>query len=137
MKGDKTKLLRGDGADPEVFVEVAEILEVGDITISRETYDDTTFDSPDGYEEIGGGKKKVEPIDLKVKYKQDATTAALLRADMDSDTPTNYQIHWPDVPPTKKQIKALVTKVVMSTPQHENVTETFTFTPSGKIIPVA
>jgi predicted secreted protein len=136
MKGDKTKLLRGDGETPEVFTEVAEILEVGDITINRETYDDTTFDSPEGYEELGGGKKKVDPIDLKVKYNKGAAIAALLRGDIDSDEAVNYQIHWPDTPQTKKQIAAFVTKITMSTPQHESVTETFTFAPSGKIIDV-
>lgn len=132
MKGDKTKLLRGDGAEPEVFVVVAEILEVGDIKMSKGTFDDTTFDSPDGYEEVGAGQKKVDPIDFKVKYKKDATTAGLIRGDFESDDKVNYRIEWPDTPATTFTFAALVTGISMSTPKNENVTESFTFAPSGK-----
>tara|TARA_R110001583_G_scaffold21308_3_gene80875 strand:+ start:25036 stop:25452 length:417 start_codon:yes stop_codon:yes gene_type:complete len=137
MKGDKTKLLRGDGEAIEVFTEVAEILEFGDITITRDmTASPPTFDSADGYETAHAGAKKVEPIDLKVKYSKDAAIAALLNADFESDTPVNYQIHWPDSPQTKKQISAFVNKITLSTPQYEDVTESFTFTPNGKVIDV-
>jgi hypothetical protein len=137
MHGDKTKLLRGDGADPQVFTEVAEIVEVGDITINRDmSSSPPTFDSPDGYETAIPGAKKVEPIDLKVKYKKDADIAALLNSDIESDDPVDYQIHWPDTPQTKKQFSAFVSKISISTPQFEDVTERFTFTPSGKIIDV-
>jgi predicted secreted protein len=137
MKGDKTKLLRGDSADPELFTEVAEITEIGDITISREmSSSKPTFDSEDGYETAIPGAKKVEPIDMKVKYKKDATTAALINSDFESDDPVNYQIHWPDNPQTKKQIPLFVNKISISTPQTEDVTESFTFTPNGKVIDV-
>ena len=133
MKGDKTKLLRGDGATPtENFVQVAEIIEFPDITLSKETYDDTTFDSEDGYEEVGSGQKKMEPLDLKVKYNKDAEIAKLVRADFESDDKVNYRIEWPDSPKTTLNFKGLVTKIVMSTPKNENVTESFTFAPSGK-----
>ena len=132
MKGNKTKLLRGDGAEPEVFTEVAEILEVGDIKVTRGIFDDTTFDSPDDYEEVSGGLKKFEPVDFKVKYKKDATIATLLRADIDKPNPINYRIEWPDTPATTLNFKALVTSISISTPKTENVTESFTFTPSGK-----
>lgn len=138
MQGDKTKLLRGDGAEPEVFTEVAEILEIGDISISRDmSASKPTFDSVDGYETAIPGAKKVDPIDLKVKYSKDAAVAALLNEDFESDLPVNYQIHWPDSPQTKKQMSAFVSKIVIATPQFEDVTESFTFTPNGKITPVA
>lgn len=138
MNGDKTKLLRGDGADPEVFTEVAEIVDFGDLVISRDiTSSPPTFDSPDGYETANAGAKKVEPLELKVKYKKDAAIAALINADFESDKPVNYQIHWPDNPQTKKQMAALVSKIVIATPQFDDVTESFTFTPSGKVTDVA
>jgi len=137
MIGDKTKLLRGDGADPEVFTEVASIVDFGDLTISRAMNSSPpTFDSPDGYETVTPGAKKVEPLEIKVKYKKDEDVAAQVKADFESDKPTNYQIHWPDTPPTKKQMSAFVNQIVMATPQNEDVTETFTFTPTGKVIDV-
>ena len=137
MHGDKTKLLRGDGADPEVFVEVAEILEIGDITVTRDMASSPpTFDSPDNYETAIPGAKKVEPIELKVKYKKEAAIAAQINADFESDDPVNYQMHWPDNPQTKKQISAFVNKISISTPQFADVTESFTFTPNGKVIDV-
>lgn len=137
MKGDKTKLLRGDGADPEVFTEVAEIVDFGDLVISREMGSrKPTFDSPDGYEGAIPGAKKVDPLELKVIYKKEAAIAALLNSDFESDDSVNYQIHWPDNPQTKKQIAAFVSKIVIATPQFEDVTESFTFTPDGKVIDV-
>ena len=138
MHGDKTKLLRGDGADPEVFTEVAEILDIGDLTITRDmTASKPTFDSPDGYETAIPGAKKVEPLEMKVKYKKGAAIAAQINADFESDKPVNYQIHWPDDPQTKKQMSAFVNKITIATPQFEDVTESFTFTPNGKVIDVA
>jgi hypothetical protein len=138
MKGDKTKLLRGDGADPEVFTEVASIVDFGDLTISRAMNSSPpTFDSLDGYETVTPGAKKVEPLELKVKYEKDAAIAALIKADFESDDPVNYQIHWPDTPSTKKQMSAYVNQIVMATPQNEDVTESFTFTPTGKVTDVA
>ncbi len=137
MKGDKTKLLRGDGADPEVFTEVAEILDIGDLIISREmSSSPPTFDSDDNYETAIAGAKKVEPLEIKVKYNKDAAIAAAINADFESDDPVNYQIHWPDNPQTKKQMSAFVNKIVIATPQFEDVTESFTFTPNGKVIDV-
>lgn len=137
MNGDKTKLLRVDSADPEVFTEVAEIIDFGDLVISRDiTSSPPTFDSPDGYETATPGAKKVDPLELKVKYKKDAITAALINADFESDQPVNYQIHWNDNPQTKKQLALLVSKIVIATPQFEDVTESFTFTPSGKVFDV-
>lgn len=137
MKGDKTKLLRGDGAEPEVFTEVAEILEIGDIKISRDmSVIPPTFGS-DGYEGAHAGAKKVDPIDIKVRYSKDEEIAALINGDFESDDPVNYQIHWPDSPQTKKQIALFVSGVTMTTPQYEDVTETFSFQPHGKVINVA
>jgi hypothetical protein len=138
MNGDKTQLLRGDGAEPQVFTPVAEILEIGDITITREMGSSKpAFDSPDGYETANPGSKKVEPIDFKVKYFKDAEVAKLINDDLESDLPVDYQIHWPDNPQTKKQLSLFVSKVSISTPQFEDVTESFTFTPNGKVIDVA
>ena len=134
MKGDKTKLLRGDGQDPEVFTEVAEIVEIGEITVSREsTSSKPTFDSADGYETVIPGAKKVEPFDLTLKWNSAAVVAGLLNDDFESDDLGNYQIHWPDALATKKQFSAFVTKVSLATPQTEDMTESFTFTVSGKI----
>jgi predicted secreted protein len=137
MHGDKTKLLRGDGAEIETFIEVAEILEIGDITITRDmSVSPPTFDSIDNYETAIPGAKKVEPIELKVKYTKDAAIAALINADFESDDPVNYQIHWPNDPQTKKQISVFVNKISISTPQFADVTESFTFTPNGKVTDV-
>jgi len=132
MKGDKTKLLRGDGQDPQVFTEVAEIVEFGEITISRETTSSKpTFDSTDGYETVQVGAKKVEPFDLTLRWNSAALVAGLLSEDFESDVIGDYQIHWPDSLETKKQFSAFVTKVSIATPQDEDMTESFTFTVSG------
>jgi hypothetical protein len=133
MKGDKTKLLRGDGETSEVFVALAEIIDFGDIKLTKETFDDTTFDSPDSYTEIGSGQKKVEAFDLIVKYKKGAAVADLLRSDFDKDTTTNFRIEWNDDPQTVVQFKAFVTGVGKASPKNESVKQTFTFEPSGKL----
>lgn len=130
--GHKTKFLRGDGGGPEIFAHTAEILEVGDITITRETVDDTTFDNLDGYETFIGALKNGGEFTLKVKYKKGSVNAAAFRADIDSDDPVNYQIVWPDADNTQLDFSALVTSVGIATPQKENMTQSFTFKISGK-----
>lgn len=135
MKGNKTKLLRGDGAATEVFTEIASIIEFGDLVKTKEiTSSAPTFDSEDGYETASSGAKKVEPIDLKVKYKKDAVIASLINDDFESEDPVNYQIHWPNG--VKKQLSLFVNQITIATPQFEDVTESFSFTPSGKAFDV-
>lgn len=132
MKGRGTKLLRSDGQDPENFEAIAEIKEFPDIVLMKETFDDTTFDSEGDYEEVGSGRKKMEPLDLKVKYNKDAAVAAKVRADYDTDKKVRYRIEWPDEQQTTLTFDCIVTKIVISSPEQESVTESFTFTPSGK-----
>ncbi|NQY63977.1 MAG: hypothetical protein HRT38_09650 [Alteromonadaceae bacterium] len=137
-KGIGTKLRRGngkkgqDGQEEETFVDIAQILEMGDITLTRETTDTTTFDSVGGYEEFEGGLRSAGEVTIKVKYKKTDPTAILLRSDFDSDVPVNYQIAWPDAEHTMVTFLGLVTSYGIATPLKENITQSFTLKISGK-----
>lgn len=130
--GHKTRFLRGDGAEVEIFVATAEVLEIGDITITRETVEDTTFDNDDGYETFVGALKNGGEFTLKVKYKKGSVNADAFVADVEIDDPVNYQIIWPDAGATQLDFSGLITSVGIATPQKENITQSFTFKVSGK-----
>ena len=132
MKGDKTELQRATNADLTVFEKIADVLEFGDIKKSKETFDDTTFDDTDGYAKLASGEKKVEPFDLKIKYVNDATVARKLDDDFESDEPHLYRLIVPTTPIKTKEFLAIISGTSLSLPRKENVTETVTFTPSGK-----
>ena len=127
-----TKLARGNGEDPEVFTPIAEILEIGDISLTRETTDNTTFDSVGGYEEFEGGLRSAGEVTIKVKYLKTDPTAILLRGDFDSDNKVNYQFQWSDADGTIMDFTGLVTSYGVATPLKESITQSFTFKISGK-----
>ena len=137
-KGIGTKLRRGNGEasngkeDKETFVDIAQILEMGDINLTRETTDTTTFDSEGGYEEFEGGLRSAGEVTIKVKYQKTDPTAVLLRRDFDSDVPVNYQIAWPDAEHTMVTFSGLVTSYGIATPLKESITQSFTLKISGK-----
>ncbi|NQY64012.1 MAG: outer capsid protein Hoc [Alteromonadaceae bacterium] len=137
-KGIGTKLRRGNGEankgkeGKETFSDIAEILEMGDISLTRETIDTTTFDSEGGYEEFEGGLRSAGEVTIKVKYKKTDPTAVLLRSDFDADVPVNYQIAWPDADHTVVTFSGLVTNYGIATPLKESITQSFTIKISGK-----
>ena len=66
--GHGTLLQRGDGGDPETFTTVAEVLNISGPSLSRDTIDVTTMDSPDEWIEFIAGLNDVGEITFDLVY---------------------------------------------------------------------
>lgn len=66
--GHGTLLQRGDGGGPEVFTTVAEVLNISGPSLSRDTVDVTTMDSPDQWREFIAGLKDGGELTFDVVY---------------------------------------------------------------------
>ncbi len=114
IKGFGVKLGIGDGADPEVFTDIAEL--ASDLTgpgLTRETFETTSHDSTGGYNTYGAGPKDLGEFSFEINYiPNEAThkdaTGGLLNL-FESGALTNFQLTFPDSVPTKWVIPVIVT----------------------------
>ena len=135
MKGIGTEFRVGDGAGPEVFTAVAEVIEMPSYAPSREAHDDTTFDVPDGYKRFSPGSL-TDPgeMTLVLKYNPDDADHVALIDLIDSGALTNCQVYWPNTGGTAvtETFAAFVTSTSKETPLDGNVTRSVTLKVSGK-----
>jgi len=96
--GYGVKLKRGNGADPEVFTEIAEVIGDVSFTSSRDEIDLTSRQSADGYrEKIGGFRDftvSFEANHIPTNATQDESTGVL--EGFNSNANENFRIVYPD-----------------------------------------
>jgi len=124
----------GDGADPEVFTTIAEVSEIGGISLERMTEDGTSFDSG-GWEEHISTLRKVGDISFKLNFIPDAAThgnsSGGLVHSWTAGTVKNYKVTFPDASSTEWIIPAIVTKVNVKVSAKGKVEGDVTLKPSG------
>lgn len=120
---------RGDGADPEAFTHLGEVVDVVTPKRSADSLDATHSKSPLGYREFIKGLRQLEEFSLELHYSSGSTTMANIRADFASDDPVNYRA----VDPTGNYVgfSALVVGVEPGTPTAEKMVVTVDFRPTG------
>jgi predicted secreted protein len=91
--GFRTKLSRGDGADPEVFTPVGNAGNFSGPNIERETYDVTAHDQENNYREFIGGLVDGGEVSAEVHYDPDKHDSFV--ADFDADEAINYEMESP------------------------------------------
>jgi len=106
--GYGTLLERGNGATPEVFTAIAEVLDINGPNRSRDFEDVSHMQSPDGYDEWlpklkSGGELAFDLHFLPFHASQDA-----LNDDYESGRKGNYRIRWPFNPPVIGAFTAFV-----------------------------
>jgi hypothetical protein len=94
--GYGTLLKRGDGAMPEVFTPIAEVVNI-DVPLSRDELDGTHHQSPNAWRQFKPGLKSGE-VSFEGNYlpsdpTHDAATG--LAKDFNDPLIHNYQIEWP------------------------------------------
>jgi predicted secreted protein len=99
--GIGTVVAVGDGASPEVFTAIAEIVSADGPSIEAEDIDVTTLDSTGGFKEFISGLKDGGTLDLSLLFTKGATQIGL-RADLEATPPTarNYRLTIPTSPNT-------------------------------------
>ena len=130
MDGFGVQLQRGDGEEPEVFTAIADITNLSGPGLSRETLDDTSHGSPDGWMEFLGGLKDPGEVSADINY-QPALHDVLV-ADFDDTAPRNNKIVFPDVPATTWSFPAIITGFEPETPYDDKAAAALTFKVSGK-----
>ena len=94
--GHGSDFQRGDGASPEVFATVGEVLSINGISITKDVVDATHMKSPDRYEEIITSIKRTGEISVSIQFKADSATTDAALADVDRKELGNYRIVFPD-----------------------------------------
>lgn len=121
---------RGDGGSPEDFASVGEITAINGISLTKDTVDATHMQSPDAWEELISSIKRTGEISVDVNYvpNSDASTAAI--QDVNSSSPKNYRIVFPDN--SSWTFKAHAVGFEIGIPVEDKMTGTFTYKPTGK-----
>lgn len=122
-------LSRGDGAATEVFTAVASVTNLGGPELSRETYDVTAHDSPDGWREFIGGLKDGGEVSVEINYKPDVHD--VLVADLSDTDPRNWRIVWPQAL-GQWDFAAILTAFNPSAPVDDKLSGELTLKVSGK-----
>lgn len=125
-----TLFKRGTGS-PLVFTTIGEIFNVGGPSLSREALDATAHGDAD--KEFIGGLRDGGEVNLEMHFDPaDAGDQALL-ADMQEDSPGDYQIVFPDSATTTFQFAALVTAFEVQAPVDGKLTASVTLKVSGAV----
>jgi hypothetical protein len=130
--GMGSEFRRHNGAEPGAFEKVSEILEIGDLTTTRQTNEATNFDSG-GYEEFTSGIRSSGELTIKAVYDKAEPVNEKLTGDIESDGLVQYELAFPDQQNTTGTFWALITSVQTAIPLKERMTQIFTLKISGKI----
>jgi len=135
VSGFGVQFKTGDGASPEVFTPVAEVLSVSGPTINRDVIEATHTDSLNNYKEFlsgltDGGEVTVTMNFLPGDGTQDEATGIL--GDFLVQTLRNYSIVFPTSPAVTWTFSAFLTGYEPDSPIDDRMTCTATFKLSGK-----
>lgn len=132
--GKGTQFLREDDTTAGTYNAVARMIELGDISPTRDTTDNTAHDSPNGYKQFLASLKDSGEISITLDFLPADTEHQKLLADFDVDTPHSYRIIWPDGDSTTATFDALVIGYGVQTPLEDKVRRTFNLKISGAIV---
>ena len=132
--GHGALLKRGDGASPEVFTTISEVISISGPSLSRDVVEATNMSSTSGWREFIGGLKSGGEISFELNYDPaDATVDASggLIDDIDSTSATNYQLIFPDSGTTTWSFAGWLTSFETNIPLDDRITASATVTLSG------
>lgn len=136
MKGIGTEFRIGDGGTPtETFTAVAKVLEIGERVTSRDSTDDTTFDSVGGYKEFTpSAVRDAGELSIVLKYQPGDAQHEQLIGLINEDTTRNFQLYWPNPGGSAitEEFAGFVTSVGTATPIDGDVTVPVTIKISGQ-----
>lgn len=106
-----TKIQMGNGASPEVFTTIAQVVDISGPALKDDVLDVTNHGSTGGWKEFIGGLKEGGSITLKLNYDpaettHDASTGFL--ADFKNSTVRNYKLIFPDTGNTTWNLTGIV-----------------------------
>jgi len=114
-----TLLKIGDAATPEVFTTIAEVTDIGGITLSTATEDATNHSSAGGFEEKIPTTLAVGPVKFGINFVPTGPTHSYstgLIKDWVNKTKRNFKLVFPDTGATTWSFAAYVTNVDIKAP---------------------
>lgn len=131
IKGYGATFGRGDGASPESFTDIAQVINIIPPQLSRETIDTTHLESADGYNEYIPGMREGGEVTFTLGYEKNGTGQSDIRGDFDSDANVNYKVTYPNG--ATWEFTGFVTGLSPSeVANNERVTESVTIKVTGK-----
>lgn len=121
---------RGNGADPEVFTDVAEVTSITPPGMARDAVEATHMDSPEKWREFIAGLKDGGEVSIECNFDPGGTDVTAWLGDINSDAVTNYKITFPDA--TEWDFAALMTGLEFGTPLDDKMTASMTYKVTGK-----
>jgi hypothetical protein len=128
------KFKMGNGASPEVFDEIAEVVDVPGVGVTHRTDEVTHMSSPGGWaEHIGLGVKEGKQFSLAMNFvADDVDQIALYQTRVASGGKHNYQILFTDDDSTTLTFEAIISDVEMSHSRDSKADLTVQVLPSGQ-----
>ena len=133
VAGIGTTFQQGDGASPEVFTTVAEILSFSGPELSAEEIDVTNLDSSGGFKETIAGLRDAGAVTLELNWHKHALQVTL-RDKLAAGSADNYKITFSDSPSTVADFSGVVTAFSMTTDPNAQITASVTVQISGQVV---
>ena len=127
VTGKGTAFQRWNGSEWEA---IAQINSISGPSMSRETVDVTTLDSPGGYRKFIPSLKDAGEISLSMNF--DINTYELMKDDFEDDDLQEYQIVLPDADSTTLRFSGMVTGLPLDIPLDDKITADVTIKISGE-----
>ncbi len=99
FRGSGTAFKRGDGASPEIFVTIADVISISGPGITKDEIETTALDS--NAKEFIGALDDPGEITLELNQNFQDPGQPLLRADAEGSALGNFEVVWSDVSGTK------------------------------------
>jgi predicted secreted protein len=127
---------RGDGASPEVFTKIAELIDLSPPSLAKDSVEMTHTDSPDGFREFIPGLKDGGEFTATVNLVPGAATqhnasGGALNDYINETTARNWRITFPGSPAATWTFKAFITSFEAATPMDDKMTFAITFKVTG------
>jgi len=119
FRGTGTSFQRGDGASPEVFGTVGDVISISGPQITKEEIEVTALDS--SAKEYIGALDDPGEISMELNWNPQDTEHVNLRADAEGNTQRNYRIVWGDVSSTQADFNAEVMEFSINTEPNDAV----------------
>lgn len=87
---------QGDGANPEVFTALGEVINITVSGLARDAVDATHMASTDRFRDYIGGLRDAGEVTIEMNWVPGGATETLLHAAFMDDDPVNYRITWPN-----------------------------------------
>lgn len=129
QSGIGTTIKRGNGLSPETFATIAEVNGITGWSRTRETFDVTTLNSPNGYKEFISGWRDAGVFTLNMNFSRD--TYEDMVVDYESDDAVNYRIVLGDASATQYDFAALITDLSFDSTTTDRITSNASFKITG------